>query len=105
MSFSTEPKLWQLKQDAKWGRDIETQKRAIQELARIGSPAEGILEEIMMVSSRDDIKEYCRGVIDGFRNMQIGETEKNQPEKNQPEKKAEEKQEISQEKSAMVESK
>ena len=95
MSFLAEQKLRELKQDAKWGRDTETQKRAIQELGKVGMPALSVLEEVMAISSRDDIREYCQGVINGIAGVRTGETEKNQSEK-----KAEEKQQVSQEKRA-----
>lgn len=93
MSFSPEQRLWELRQDAKWGRDAETQKRAIQELGKIGMPAISVLQEVMAVSSREDIKGYCQDVINGIANVKTGEAEKNQPEKK-------EERQISQEKKA-----
>jgi hypothetical protein len=105
-------RLWELRQDAKWGRDTETQKKAIQELGKVGTPpAVNILNEVMAVSSRDDLRKYCQDVINGIiaatttNNVRTGEqgvaAEKNQ----QPEKKAaavaekdKEKVEVSQEK-------
>jgi chromatin remodeling complex protein RSC6 len=72
---SPEQMIWELRQDAKWGRDVETQKRAIQELGKMGAPAMSILEEVMAVSSRSDIRECCRDVINGITNVRT-ETEK-----------------------------
>lgn len=86
---SQEIKMWELREDAKWGRDIETQKRAIQELGKFGSPALSVLEEVMAVSSRSDVRQYCHDVINGIANTRT------QAEKNQTEKK-----EVAQEKSA-----
>jgi hypothetical protein len=77
---SPEQRIWELRQDAKWGRDVETQKRAIQELGKMGAPAMSILEEVMAVSSRSDIRECCRDVVNGITNVRT-ETEKNQSEK------------------------
>ena len=77
---SPEQRLWELRQDAKWGRDSETQKRAIQELGKFGSPALSVLEEVMAVSSRKDIRECCQDVINGIASVRT-EAEKNQPEK------------------------
>lgn len=83
---SPELRLWELREDAKWGRDVETQKKAIQELGKIGTPALGIIEEVMAVSSSKDLQDCCQDVINGIANVRT------EPEKNQPEKKSEEKQ-------------
>jgi len=80
--------MWDLRQEAKWGRDFETQKKAIQELGRMGAPALSVLEEVMTVSSSKDVNDCCQDVINGIANVRT------EPEKNQQEKK-----EISQEKS------
>jgi hypothetical protein len=113
-SLPEEQRLRELRQDAKWGKDTETQKKAIQELGRVGTPpAVNILNEVMAVSSRDDVRKCCQDVVNGIiapatNNVRTGEqgvaeesTEKNQ----QPEKKAaaaaekgKEKVEVSQEK-------
>ncbi|AIF85447.1 hypothetical protein NTE_03419 [Candidatus Nitrososphaera evergladensis SR1] len=66
-SSPEEQRLWELRQDAKWGKDTETQKKAIQELGKVGTPpAVNVLNEVMAVSSRDDIKKYCQDVISGI---------------------------------------
>lgn len=83
---SPEQKLRELRQEAKWGTDTETQKRAIQELGKIGTPALSVLQEVVVVSSREDIREYCQEIINGISKFRIGETEKNQPEKKFDEK-------------------
>jgi hypothetical protein len=72
--------MWELRQDAKWGRDAETQKRAIQELGKIGTPALSVLEEVLTVSSSKDIRECCQDVINGIANVRT-DAEKNQTEK------------------------
>lgn len=78
---SPEQKMWELREDAKWGRDFETQRKAIQELGKFGAPALSIIEEVMTVSSSKDVKDCCQDVINGIANVRT------EPEKNQPEKK------------------
>lgn len=60
--------LWDLKQDAKWGRDAETQRKAIQELGKIGLPALSHLEEILAVLPPGQIWQDChdamRSIVD-----------------------------------------
>lgn len=75
-----EQRLWELGEDAKWGRDAETQKRAIQELGKIGTPALGVLQEVMAVTSREEIRECCRDVINGIARVPAADAAKNQPE-------------------------
>lgn len=72
--------MWELKEEAKWGRDMETQKKAIQELGKIGKPALGIIEEVMTVSSNKDIRDLCLEGMNGNASART-EAEKNQPEK------------------------
>lgn len=80
--------MWDLRQEAKWGRDFETQKNAIQELGKIGAPALSVLQEVMAVSTRSNVRECCQDVINGIANVRT------EPEKHEPEKK-----EVPQEKS------
>jgi hypothetical protein len=91
-SSSPEQRLWELRQDAKWGRDTETQKKAIQELGKVGTPpAMSILNEVMAVSSRDDIRKYCQDVINGViaaANVRTREGAEEAEKNQQPEKKA-----------------
>lgn len=87
---SQEQRMWELREDAKWGRDLETQKKAIQELGKIGKPAMGIIEEVMTVSSSKDIKDLCLEVINGIASVRA-EAEKPQPEKKSEEKQVQEK--------------
>ncbi|WP_415281092.1 hypothetical protein [Candidatus Nitrososphaera sp. FF02] len=56
-------KMWNLKQDAKWGKDVDIQKKAIQELARIGAPALGHLREILTVLPPGEIRQSCEDAI------------------------------------------
>lgn len=66
-SSPEEQRLWELRQDAKWGRDTETQRKAIQELGKVGTPpAMKILNEVMAISSRDDVRKYCQDVVKGI---------------------------------------
>lgn len=46
----------------------------------MGAPALSVLQEVMTVSSRSDVRECCRDVINGIANVRT-EAEKNQPEK------------------------
>lgn len=59
----TENMLWSLKEDAKWGKDIETQKKAIRDLEKIGTPALGHLEEIWSVIPPGEMRQYCSDAI------------------------------------------
>ena len=58
--------LWDLKEDAKWGKDIKTQKKAIRDLASIGTPALIHLEEVLSVVSPGEIKQYCQNAINSL---------------------------------------
>jgi len=75
-------RLWDLKEEAKWGRDIETQKRAIQDLRRNGNAAMSYLEEILSVVPPGEIKQYCQDAIDSIISPQRNEAKKNPVEKN-----------------------
>lgn len=55
--------LWHLKEDAKWGKDIATQKKAIQELGKMGTPALSHLEEIWSIALPGEIKQCCLDAI------------------------------------------
>lgn len=56
-------RLWDLKEEAKWGKDTMTQKKAIEALGKSGTPAVGYLEEILSVVPPGEIKQYCQDVI------------------------------------------
>lgn len=56
-------KMWNLKQDAKWDKDFEAQKNAIQELARIGAPALTHLREILNVLPPGETRQSCEDAI------------------------------------------
>jgi hypothetical protein len=64
--------LWDLKQDAKWGRDKETQKKAIQELGKNGLPALSHLEEILAVLPPGEIWQNCHDTIRSIVDSQPG---------------------------------
>lgn len=55
--------LRSLKEEAKWGKDVETQKRAIHELEKIGTPALSHLEEVAAVVPSGEIKQSCQDAI------------------------------------------
>lgn len=59
-------RLWDLKEEAKWGKDTMTQKKAIEELSKSGTPAMNYLEEILAVVPPGEIKQYCQDAINGI---------------------------------------
>ncbi|AIC16245.1 hypothetical protein [Nitrososphaera viennensis] len=59
-------RLWDLKEEAKWGKDTMTQKKAIEELSKSGVPAISYLEEILAVVPPGEIKQYCQDIIIGI---------------------------------------
>ena len=59
-------RLRNLKEEAKWGKDTMTQKKAIDELGRIGAPAISYLEEILSVVPPGEISKYCQDAINGI---------------------------------------
>ena len=58
-----ENRLWNLKEDAKWGKDAEIQKKAIRDLERIGTPALNHLEEVWSIIPPGEMKQYCIDAI------------------------------------------
>jgi len=59
-------RLWDLKEEAKWGKDAMTQKKAIEELSKSGAPAISYLEEILAVVPPGEIRQYCQDAINGI---------------------------------------
>ena len=76
-----ESRLRDLKEDAKWGRDLETQKKAIEDLRKNGISAISYLEEILAVVPPGEIKQYCKSAIDSIIDAQQNEAKKNPVEK------------------------
>lgn len=68
-------RLWNLKEDAKWGKDTRTQKNAITELGKIGTPAISYLEEILSVLAQSEMRQYCQDAIHGISRPVPGEAE------------------------------
>lgn len=56
--------LWSLVEDAKWGKEIDTQKKAIRDLARLGIVSLPKLKDILSVVEPGEIKQYCQNAID-----------------------------------------
>ncbi len=52
-------RLRQLKEDAKWASSIESQVKAVRELGSLGEAARPLLEEVLQVSARDEIRQSC----------------------------------------------
>ena len=52
--------------DAKWASDEEIQKRSIDELGALGPASVASLEEIMAVTSREEIRKHCMEAIKGI---------------------------------------
>lgn len=59
-------RLWDLKEEAEWGKDATAQRKAIEELGKIGAPSIGYLEEILSVVPPGEIKQYCQEVINSI---------------------------------------
>ena len=68
-------RLWYLKEEAKWGKDTMTQKKAIEELSKIGAPAIGHLEEILSIVPPGEISQYCQDTINGINRTLSNERE------------------------------
>jgi hypothetical protein len=58
--------LRELTIDAKWETNLEKQKRSIERIESYGSPAIPSLEEIMTVTTRDEIRKFCLDAIKGI---------------------------------------
>jgi hypothetical protein len=58
--------LRELTIDAKWETNLEKQKRSIKKLGSYGSPAIPSLEEIITVTTRDEIRQFCLDAIKGI---------------------------------------
>ena len=61
--LADQDRLHQLKEDAKWASSVEGQMRAVRELGSIGREALPVLEEVLQVSVREEIKQCCVEVI------------------------------------------
>lgn len=57
--LADQDRLHRLKEDAKWASSVEGQIRAVRELGSLGKPALPVLEEVLQVSVRDEIKQCC----------------------------------------------
>ncbi len=75
--------LRELTIDAKWETNLEKQKRSIEKLGSYGRPAIPSLEEIMTVTTRDEIRQFCLNAIKGIQqknttqNEQVSNNSKN----------------------------
>ena len=54
-----------LKAEAKWASDFETQKESIEELSRHGKEAIPALEEVKAVTTQDDIRQEVDAALRG----------------------------------------
>lgn len=62
-----------MKEEAKWGKDASAQKKAIEELGKVGAPSMAYLEEILSVVPPGEIKQFCQDVISGIsRTLEVG---------------------------------
>ena len=66
-----------LKEDAKWGKDADTQKRAIRDLSKIGTPALSSLTEVLLTLPSGEIKNCCQDAINKLNGLQQSEMRKN----------------------------
>jgi hypothetical protein len=61
--------------EAKWETDLERQKRSIEKLGSYGITAMPSLEEIMTVTSREEIRQFCIDAIKGIQAIQDPEAD------------------------------
>jgi len=64
--LADQDRLHQLKEDAKWASSVEGQMRAVRELGSLGRDALPVLEEVLQVSVRDEIKQCC---VEAIKNL------------------------------------
>jgi len=74
--LSEKKELWELKQTAKWSDNLREKKMAVKELSFHGEQAIPYLDEVMNVTTYDEIKAACIEAIKAIK-------EKNQT-RNQP---------------------
>ena len=60
--------------EAKWETDLEKQKKSIEKLGNFGTTAIPSLQEIMTITSRTEIRQYC---IDAIKGIQRENTQDN----------------------------
>lgn len=78
--------IWQLKETAKWADDPEAKKIAISKLSTHGDNALSVLEEIMNVTTHEQIKAACIDAIKAIKentdksNLQSQKKESDQAE-------------------------
>ncbi len=65
--------LWELKENAKWGKDLDTQKKAIGDLLRIGTPSLSSLTEILLVLPPGEIQGLCQDAINRLNTLEHNE--------------------------------
>jgi hypothetical protein len=59
--------MWELKETAKWSRDLDEKKDAIHKLSARGEEALPSLEEIRDITAYDDIRAACVEAIKSLR--------------------------------------
>lgn len=59
-------RLWDLKEEAKWGKDIIIQKNAIQGLSKNGTPAISYLEEVLSVLPPGELRQFCKEAMNSI---------------------------------------
>jgi hypothetical protein len=62
------PSVRDLKAEAKWAPDLETQKESIEELSSHGKKAIPALEEVKAVTAQDEIRQEVEAAIKGIKN-------------------------------------
>lgn len=65
--MSEAKQVYDLKEGAKWSRDVEEKKRAIKQLSSLGEKALPSLEEILNVTAYGEIKAICLDAIKSIR--------------------------------------
>lgn len=64
--LADQDRLHQLKEDAKWASSVEGQMKAVRELGSLGKDALPVLEEVLQVSVRDEIRQCC---VEAIKNL------------------------------------
>ncbi len=71
--------FFELKEKAKWARDVEEKKTAIKELSSYGEKAIPFLEEIRNVTAYEDIRSACIEAIRSIKGEEKASQQQQQP--------------------------
>ena len=83
VSQLSETRIFELKEKAKWSKDVTEKKTAIKELSTHGYGALPAISEIMAVTAYDDIKAACMEAIKAIEGKGSGNTAQDQKKEGQ----------------------